>query len=82
VSTAFAYVDGEIAHGPTIRLCRLRYIGLASEWGFALYRASHDDYEDSFLPSGIMSGSPEEALDCACGLYLSHPRVWKIDFPG
>ena len=48
----FAYVDGEIADGPTIPLCRLRYGGMASMWGFAIYRASHDDYEDSFLPSG------------------------------
>jgi hypothetical protein len=78
----FAYVDGEIADGPTIRLCRLRYVGLASEWGFAIYRASHDDYEESFLPSGYMGGSPEEALDCACGLYLADPKVWLIGFPG
>ena len=78
----FAYVDGEIVDGPTIRLCRLRYGGSASRWGFAIYRASHDDYEDSFLPSGIMGGSPEEALDCACGLYLSDPRVWRMEFGG
>ena len=23
-----------------------------------------------------MSGSPEEALDCTCGLYLNDPRAW------
>lgn len=78
----FAYVDGEIAEGPTIPLCRLRYVGLAGEWGFAIYRASHGDYEESFLPSGMMGGSPEEALDCACGLYLADPKVWLIDLPG
>jgi hypothetical protein len=78
----FAYVDGEIVGGSTIPLCRLRYVGLASEWGFAIYRASHDDYEESFLPTGSMGGSPEEALDCACGLYLADPRVWLVDFPG
>lgn len=66
----FAYVDGEITDGPTIQLCRLRYGGSANVWGFAIYRASHDDYEDSFLPSGGFAGSPEEALDCACGLYM------------
>jgi hypothetical protein len=75
-------VDGEIADGPTMRLCRLRYVGLASEWGFAIYRASHDDYEESFLPTGYMGGSPEEALDCACGLYLADPSVWLTGFPG
>ena len=78
----FAYVDGGIVDGPTIPLCRLRYGGMASTWGFAIYRASHNDYEDSFLPSGSMGGSPQEALDCACGLYLADPRVWQIGLPG
>jgi hypothetical protein len=77
----FAYVDGEITDGPTIPLCRLRYGGSASVWGFAIYRASHDDYEDSILPSGSFAGSPEEALDCACGLYLQAADLWR-DFPG
>jgi hypothetical protein len=78
----FAYVDGEITDGPTIPLCRLRYVGRAGEWGFAIYRASHDDYEESFLPSGFMGGSPEEALDCAGGLYLGDPRVWRMALGG
>ena len=78
----FAYVDGDIVDGPTIPLCRLRYGGMASTWGFAIYRASHNDYEDSFLPSGSMGGSPQEALDCACGLYLADPRVGRIGLPG
>ncbi len=42
----------------------------------ALYLASRDGYEDNFLPSGRPSGSPEEALDCACGLYLGDPTAW------
>lgn len=41
-----------------------------------MYRASHDDCEESFLPSGMVGGRPEEALDCACGLYLGHPSAW------
>ncbi len=28
---------------------------------FAIYRASHDDYEDSFLPSAAPVGTVEEA---------------------
>jgi hypothetical protein len=67
----FAYVDGRLDDGEVLRLCRLRYGGSASRWGFAIYRASHDDYEDNFLPSGQMAGSPEEALDCACALYIT-----------
>jgi hypothetical protein len=50
-------------------------------WGFAIYRASHDDYEDSFLPSAMMGGSPEEALDCAGDLYLSDLGIWLRDTP-
>ncbi len=37
----FAYVDGVLADGEVLRLCRLRYAGSAREWGFAIYRASH-----------------------------------------
>lgn len=75
----FAYVDGDLGDGDPLRLCRLRYGGSASRWGFAIYRASHDDYEDSILPSGAFAGTPEEALDCACGLYLNDPTAWLPD---
>lgn len=66
----FAYVDGRINDGTTLKLCRLRYGGSAHTWGFAFYRASHDDYEDSYLPNGRTAGTAEEALDCACAVYL------------
>lgn len=69
----FAYVEGHLANGDKLPLCRLRYSGSASRWGFALYRASHDDYDDNILPSGQFAGAPEQALDCACGLYLTDP---------
>jgi hypothetical protein len=72
----FAYVDGVLADGEVLRLCRLRYTGSAQNWGFAIYRASHDDYEDSFLPTGTPVGTAEDALDCACGLYLNDPTAW------
>lgn len=72
----FAYVDGVLADGDELRLCRLRYAGSAHMWGFAIYRASHDDYEDSFLPTGSMGGTAEDALDTACGLYLVDPTAW------
>jgi len=55
---------------------RLRYAGSASVWAFAIYRASHDDYEPCFLPSGLAGGSAEDALDTACGLYLGDPTAW------
>ena len=55
----------------------LRYGGSASRWGFAIYRASHHDYQDNVLPSGEFAGTPEEALDCACGLYLNDSTAWR-----
>ena len=77
----FAYITGRYPDGTTIKLCRLRYNGSAHLWGFAIYRASHDDYEDSFLPTGTPVGTAEEALDCACGLYLNDPSAWIPDTP-
>jgi len=72
----FAYVDGVMPDGEVWPLCRLRYAGYASIWGFAFYAGSSDRYEDSILPSGAFAGSPEEALDCACGTYLGDPSAW------
>jgi hypothetical protein len=72
----FAYVTGELADGTVLPLCRLRYGGYANRWGFAIYLASKDGYEDSILPSGYPVGTAEEALDCACGLYLNDPTAW------
>jgi hypothetical protein len=75
----FAYIDGHLPDGEVLPLFRLRYAASASTWGFAIYRASHDDYENSVLPNGQLSGSPEDALDCACGLYLNDPTTWQQD---
>ena len=72
----FSYVDGVLPDGTVLKLCRLRYRGSAHQWGFAIYRASHDDYEDSYLPNGVMGGPAEDALDTACGLYLNDPTAW------
>ena len=67
---AFAYVTAELPDGDTMPLMRLRYGGFAARWGFAIYLASKDGYEDSYLPTGDTAGAPEEALDVACALYL------------
>jgi hypothetical protein len=72
----FAYIDGVLPDGQVLHLCRLRYGGSANHWGFAIYRASHDDYDDSYLPTGTTAGSAENALDTACGLYLGDPTAW------
>ncbi|MEU6323798.1 hypothetical protein [Streptomyces sp. NPDC047009] len=65
----FAYVAGEPADGGSLKLMRLRYRGTASRWGFVLYDAGSDRYQDALLPAG--SGTPEDALDCACRLHLT-----------
>jgi hypothetical protein len=74
---AFAYVDGELPDGATMPLFRLRYGGSATAWAFATYRASHNDYQTSILPNGYPVGTPQEALDCACGLYLNDAAAWQ-----
>jgi len=71
----FAYVSGRDGEGP-LPLCRLRYTGSADRWSFACYLYSKDGYEESILPTGRSTGTPEEALDCVCGLYLNDPTVW------
>ncbi len=68
----FAYVDGELAGGNRLPLIRLRYSGSASTWGFGLYLASSGKYENQILPTGLPIGTPQDALDCACDLYLNH----------
>jgi hypothetical protein len=71
----FAYIDSQLANGDTLPLMRLRYTGSATHWGFALHLASTNTYQDSILPTGDFTGTPEEALDCACGLYLADPDL-------
>jgi hypothetical protein len=74
---AFAYIDGQLADQTVLPLCRLRYGGYANQWGFAIYLASKDGYQNSILPSGQGVGTAEEALDSACGLYLADPTTWR-----
>ena len=75
-SRGFGYLDAVGPDGETIRLCRLRYAGYANLWGFAIWRASHNDYHNAYLPTGSPSGTVEDALDTACGLYLNDPTAW------
>lgn len=73
----FAYVSGATGDDEhPMPLFRLHYLGSPHEWGFAIYLASKDGYEDSILPAGGFTGPPEEALDCACGLYLNDISAW------
>lgn len=68
--SGFAYIDA-ITNGEQIKLCRLRYAGYANQWTFAIYSASHDDYENAYLATGYMGGTAEDALDTAAWLYIN-----------
>jgi hypothetical protein len=68
---AFAYVTGVLPDGEHIPLCRLRYGGSAHSFGFAIYSASRDRYEDSALLTGFPTVTPQEALDTACTIHLA-----------
>lgn len=72
----FAYVAAALDDEQVLPLMRLRYGGSAARWGFAVYLASKDGYEDSVLANGFTAGAPEDALDTACGLYFGDPTAW------
>ena len=73
----FTYVEATLQNDPDPQpLCRIRYIGSAHDWHFAIYRASHNDYEESLSPTGLPYGPCQDALDTACGLYLNAPTPW------
>ena len=71
----FTYAAAHLADGTIQPLIRLRYAGSARHWGFGLYLASSEDYEDTLLPDGSPTGTPTQALDCALGLYLADPTA-------
>ena len=61
----YGYVTAHLPDDEQLPLCRLCYLGSDTDWGFALYQASSDTYDDTLLPDGSPSGTPERALDCA-----------------
>jgi hypothetical protein len=67
----FAYAAGILPDGEKIPLFRLRYGGSAHSFGFAIYSAARDRYEDSLLLTGLPTGTPQEALDTACTVHLA-----------
>jgi hypothetical protein len=65
--------DAEPTDADAIPLCRLGYLGDENLWEFALYDPATDTYQDTVLPNGASTGSPQEALDCACAVHLTEP---------
>jgi hypothetical protein len=68
---AFGYVTGVLRDGENIPLCRLRYGGSAHSFGFAIYSAARNRYQDAVLRIGLPTGTPQEALDTACAIHLA-----------
>ena len=55
----FVYGEAHLPDGTTQPLIRLRYGGSAWHWGFGLYLASSDRYENQIPPFGLPRGSPK-----------------------
>ena len=68
---SFAYITGVLRDGQQIPLFRLRYGGSAHSFGFAIYTAASDRYQDTVLRTGLPTGTPQEALDTACTVHLA-----------
>ena len=68
---SFAYITGVLRNGEQIPLFRLRYGGSAHSFGFAIYSAASDRYQDALLRTGLPTGTPQEALDTACTVHLA-----------
>ena len=69
--STFAYVTGILPGGDQLPLFRLRYGGSAHSFGFAIYSAARNRYEDAVLLTGLPTGTPQEALDTACAIHLA-----------
>jgi hypothetical protein len=69
--SGFAYATAALPGEESQPLFRLRYGGSAHSFGFALYSHAAGRYEDAVLLTGSHTGTPQEALDTACTLYLA-----------
>lgn len=71
---SFGYLTGHFDdddHDDGFPLARIEYLGDADNWAFAIYQASNDDYLNSVLLNGHPTGTPTQALDCACTIHLT-----------
>jgi hypothetical protein len=68
-----SYVDATLTDATELKLCRLRDVGSAHHWQLTIYRASHNDYNESIFPTGLPVGTLPGRLDTVCGLYINDP---------
>jgi hypothetical protein len=57
---SFGYLTGHLPGDEDLPLCRIRYLGAAEDWQFALNHASTEDYQDTLLPSSQPTGTPKK----------------------
>jgi hypothetical protein len=69
---SYGYLTGHLPDDQDIPLARIGYLGNTTDWTFAIYQASTHTYQQSVLLNGQPTGTPTQALDCACTLYLAH----------
>src|SRR5260370_33558134 len=67
----FSYIEATLTDATTLKLCRLRYAGSAHQWQLAIYRASHDDYDESLFPTGLPIVTCHDARAPAGSLHLN-----------
>jgi hypothetical protein len=54
-----------------VELCRLGYLGRWSDrWTYAFFKYSDHCYAPSVVASGSFEATPEQAFDCAAGVYI------------
>jgi hypothetical protein len=58
--------EGEVP----LHLCRLGYLASVDRWAYAFFKYSDECYMSSAVASGSFQAMPEQAFDCAAGVYL------------
>jgi hypothetical protein len=69
----FAYVSGQLNDGEVLPLCRLRYGGSAARLGVCGLPGQQGRLRGFRPAHRRLCRRPQDALDCACGLYLNSP---------
>ena len=72
----FAYVAGQLPDGTTLPLMRLRYAGSAAHLGLRHLPGQPRRLRQVRPAQRLPGRHPQEALDCACGLYLGDTTAW------
>jgi hypothetical protein len=67
----FAHITAD-PDGDPLPLCRLRYLATPTTGDSLSTSPAETPTKNSLLPTGTFTGTPEDALDCACNLYLTN----------